>query len=224
MMAKSAVSDRVKRSSMTNEALRRLLCCSPGLEEADRKEVMEEFARLLRRSGYTERFRYEVISDAVRGHQKLVKGEREGGRPVDRPRSYQREERRGRREEKGERWYRREKRGTRMREGLFIIPPTPGSVLAKAFQKVCLEELKGSNIQMCVTERGGRRLGDELGTTAPGASSREHCRREQCFPCHSGQVGVCRRTGVGYQIDCNICSGTNVISQYAGETGKNVFK
>ena len=29
---------------------------------------------------------------------------------------------------------------------------------------------------------------------------------------------------MGYQIDCNVCSDTNVISQYAGETGKNLFK
>ena len=153
------------------------------LEEADRQEVMEEYARLLRRSGYTERLGHEVISDALRGHQKLVEGE--GGRPVDLPRSCQREERRRRRGEKGERWYRRERRGTRMREGLFIIPPTPGSVLAKAFKTVYQEELRGSNIQMCVTERGGRRLGDQFGSTAPGASSRGHCRRDQCFPCNS---------------------------------------
>ena len=58
MMANSAVSDRVKRSTMTNEALRRLLSCSPNLEERKKVEVMEDYARLLRRSGYSERFRH----------------------------------------------------------------------------------------------------------------------------------------------------------------------
>ena len=47
------------------------------------------------------RFRHEVISDALRGHQKLMQGEAEGGRPVDRPRWYQEVERRNRREDKG---------------------------------------------------------------------------------------------------------------------------
>ena len=56
MMANSAVSDRVKRSTMTNEALRRLLSCSANLEECKKVEVMEDYARLLRRSGYSERF------------------------------------------------------------------------------------------------------------------------------------------------------------------------
>ena len=224
MMAHSAVSDRVKRSSMTNEAMRRLLCCSPGLGEEHTVEVMEEFARMLKRSGYTERFRHEVISDAIRGHQKLVQGEEAGGRPVDRPRTYQQEERRRRRQEKGERWFRKEERSTRVREGVFIIPPTPGSILAKAFKKICQEELKGSNIQMSVTERGGRRLGDELGVTVPGASSKEACMRQKCFPCNSGQGGVCRRTGVGYQIVCLVCKQTNITSNYEGESGRNLFR
>ena len=47
MMAKSAVSDRVKRASMTNEAVRRLLCCSTNLAEEAREEIMEDFARML---------------------------------------------------------------------------------------------------------------------------------------------------------------------------------
>ena len=184
---------------------------------------MEDYARLLKRSGYSERFRHEVISDALRGHQKLLREEAEGGRPVDRPRGYQEVERRRRREEKGERWYRREARGTRVREGVIIIPPTPNSVLAKRMKKICQEELRGTNISMGVQERGGRRLGQELGVTVPGRSGREHCRREKCFPCNSGQEGVCRRTGLGYQIDCNICGNENVVSQYAGETGKNMY-
>ena len=65
MMERSALPERVKRSTMTNEALRRLLCCSPELEEHKKIEVMEEFAKMLRRSGYSEKFRFEVISDAV---------------------------------------------------------------------------------------------------------------------------------------------------------------
>ena len=121
---------------------------------------MEDYARLLRRSGYSERFRHEVISDAIRGHQKLLQEVAEGKRPLNRPRGFQEEDRRRRRQEKGERWYRREERGTKVREGVFIIPPTPQSLLAKTFKKICTEELKGTNITMAVTERGGRRLGE----------------------------------------------------------------
>ena len=86
MMANSAVSDRIKRTSLTNEALRKLLCCSPNLEEPLRINVMEEYAKMLKRSGYSERFWHEVISDSLRGYRKLLLGEMEGGRPWTDPR------------------------------------------------------------------------------------------------------------------------------------------
>ena len=171
---------------MTNEAVGRLLCCSTNLKEEVKVEVMEEYARMLKRSGYSERFRHEVISDALRCHKKMLEAESRGGRPVDRPRQYQEVERRWRRVEKKTRYYRRYGRGTKVREGVFIIPPTPNSLLAKEMQKICEEELRGSNISMSVQERGGRRLGQELGITVPGGSSKDHCRREKCFPCNTG--------------------------------------
>jgi hypothetical protein len=223
MMARSALSDKVKRSTMTNEALRRLLCCSSNLDESSRKEVMEDFAKMLRRSGYSERFRHEVISDAVRGYEKLLKEEEEGGRPVDRPRHYEEASRRRRREEKKTRYYRKEKRGTSNREGVIIIPPTPNSVLAKEMKKICQDELRGTNMSLTIQERGGRRLGQVLGTTVPGRSERRHCQREKCFACNTGQVGVCRKTGLGYNIKCTVCEKNNVVCEYAGETGKNLY-
>ena len=61
---------------------------------------MEDYARLLRRSGYSERFRHEVISDAVRGHQKLLHEVSEGKRPLNRPRGFHEEERRREKERK----------------------------------------------------------------------------------------------------------------------------
>ena len=73
-----------------------------------------------------------------------------------------------------------------------------------------------------VQERGGRQLGQVLGITVPGASTRKHCLRPRCFPCNSGQEGVCRRTGVGYEISCKICEQT-IPSKYSGETGRNLF-
>ena len=124
--------------------------------------------------------------------------------------------------EKKSRYYRKHGRGTSVREGVFIIPPTPNSMLAKEMKRICDEELRGRQISMTVQERGGRRLGQELGMTVPARSSKEHCRRDNCFPCNTGQEGVCRRTGAGHQITCNICD-NNIKSEYAGETGKKLY-
>ena len=176
---------------------------------------------MLRRSGYSERFRHEIISDAVQGFKNMQQREQQGGRPVDRPRNYDEEGRRIRKQEKRERWYRREPRGTSIREGVIIVPPTPGGLLAKELKRACEEELKGSKISMSVQERGGRQLGQVLGVSVPGANERKHCERPTCFPCNTGQVGVCRRTGVGYEITCSKCEQN--VSKYSGETGRNLF-
>ena len=116
--------------------------------------------------------------------------------------------RRKRKEEKPGRWFRKEKRGTNIREGVIIVPPTPESSLAKALKKVCDEELRGSKISLSVQERGGKQLGQLLGTSVPGASSKKNCGRQMCFPCNTGQEGICRKTGVGYKITCNLCEET----------------
>ena len=151
---------------------------------------MEDYARTLRRYGYSETSTHEVISDAMRCHQKILETEAEGGRPVDRSRAYKPHERRIRREETRERFYRQEPRGSRVQEGLFLISLTPDSILASALKQVCKEEPKVSNISIQVQERGGRTLGQELGAKIPGMSKKESCRRNNCIPCNTGNEGV----------------------------------
>ena len=126
------------------------MCCSPNLDERERVKVMEDFARLMKRSGYKERFRHEVISDALQGYAKRVKEEEEGRRPLNRPKKFEEDKRRKKKEEKKERWYRKEERGSRVREGVLIIPPTPHSVLAKELRRIFQEELKGSSMSITI--------------------------------------------------------------------------
>ena len=107
---------------------------------------------------------------------------------------------------------------------MFIIPATPNSIPAKEMRRICKEELKDTNISITIQERGGRRLGSVVGVTLPGRSRREACGRATCFPCNTGCPGVCRKTGVGYEIQCSVCNDDlNIVSKYAGESGKNLF-
>ena len=88
-------------------------------------------------------------------------------------------------------------------------------------QLLCISQ-HNSNISLDIQERGGKQLGHVLGTTQPGAQKIEHCGRDKCFPCNTGQIGVCRRTGVGYKIVCILCE-AQITSEYAGESGRNLF-
>ena len=82
---------------------------------------------------------------------------------------------------------------------------------------------KVCHISLSIVERGGMTHGQVLGTKTPGAGGRVHCGRVKCFSCSTGKLGVCRRTGVGYQIDCIVCGEQNINSQYAGESGRNMY-
>ena len=75
-----------------------------------------------------------------------------------------------------------------MREGVIIIPPTPGSMLAKELQSVCREEVKASNISISITERGDTTHDQVIGAKKPGASRRKHCRRENCTALFVGKI------------------------------------
>ena len=78
MMERSALSNKTKRSTLTDMAMTRLLCCSPNLEREEVVEVMKDFARMMRRSGFCQKFRHEVITDAIKGPDGGS-----GGHPVD---------------------------------------------------------------------------------------------------------------------------------------------
>ena len=162
---------------------------------------MEDFAKMMKRSRYSEKFRHEIISDAVKGHEKRTQQETDGGRPVHCPREYQERERRKRRkEEKRERFYRKEQRGTTVREAVIIIPPTPDSVLANKMKAICKEQMKENNIRVTIQERGGRKLGHTLGHSVPGGRGILNCQRDKCFVCNSGgKEGIFRKNRSGIQ-------------------------
>ena len=110
-----------------------------------------------------------------------------------------------------------------MREGVFILPPTPNGILAKEVLRVCREQLSESNMSITVQERGGKKLGSVLGVTVPGRSEKKSCGRDTCFPCNTGSEGVCRKTGVGYEIQCTVCEENSIDSKYSGESGRNLY-
>ena len=57
----------------------------------------------------------------------------------------------------------------------------------------------------------------------PGVRGTLNCERVKCFVCNSGgKERICRKTGAGYRISCNIC-GEEILSKYEGETGRNLY-
>ena len=94
MHAKSAMPASVKRTTLTQEGLRILRNTKLDVPWSEKAEMLTDFSARLRYSGYSERYRQQVIESVLAGWDKMVKEEEEGRRPINRPREWQADKRR----------------------------------------------------------------------------------------------------------------------------------
>ena len=78
-----------KRTTLTQELIRRLLNCSKELSCEVRRRHLNNYMQLLKNSGYCEKFRAEVLRSGLQGYSKIVAAEKKGRRPVYRPKDWQ---------------------------------------------------------------------------------------------------------------------------------------
>ena len=93
ILARSALPTKTKMTTAVCEGLRILQNTSPSLGWDFAANQLSELALRLKHSGYREKFREEVIRCAVIGHERKVERERMGGRPLNRPKNWERQER-----------------------------------------------------------------------------------------------------------------------------------
>jgi hypothetical protein len=170
-------------------------------------------------SGYDEQFRYQVLQAGVAGYEKMVKVEEEGGRPVNRPRSWQKDRRQRDNHHKGQNWYR-----SGGHHVPLFVPHTPGSELARRMRAKEEENNQGRATRFLICEMGGERVHQQL--WRPNPWPRRRCGRPDCFPCRGERGGNCWVQGITYTLNCDTCSrarGGREVAAYKGETGRNAF-
>ena len=84
----SAHSRKMKMSVLVEEGVRRLRNHIRGLEWERSRQVMEDWSRKLRWSGYPATMRHEVMKAAVDRYETMCMEEDEGVWPIHRPRSW----------------------------------------------------------------------------------------------------------------------------------------
>ena len=89
MMECSAMPVKVKRTTLTQEVIRIHRNTSKHLPKETVVKHLDNFSASMKASGYSERFRLEVIKSGVEGFEIMTKVEEEGGRPVNRPRTWE---------------------------------------------------------------------------------------------------------------------------------------
>ena len=105
MMECSAMPIKVKRTTLTQEVVRIQRNTSTKLPTETLVKHLDEFSARMKASGYQERFRFEVIKAGVEGFEKMAKTELEGGRPINRPRTWEADKRQVQKHKKRKNWF-----------------------------------------------------------------------------------------------------------------------
>ena len=122
--AKSALPWQQKRTVLTKEVLRVILNCSEDVPWETIVKHVEKMVLRLQFSGYTQKFRHEVVNAALKAYDVIKDKVSRGERPLYRPYEWMRDERDAMKKEKALGWY---KRGGY--ESVIFVPSTSNSVL-----------------------------------------------------------------------------------------------
>ena len=217
--ANSAHPSACKRSVHVQEIVRRLMNSSPTLDwKKEVAPVLTEYMQRMKDAGYSEGYRKRILQQALSIYDSKIREEREGQRPVYRPKSWQKEERKKKKRESKHEWA--TKGGC---IAPIFVPASPGGELARRMKEVTKEEgEKKGKIRFKIVEMGGNTLKRELQRSNPLATP--GCSKVDCMGCRKqrGEGGQCMRNNINYEIECQLCKSTTP-TIYIGETSRNLY-
>ena len=226
ILASSAQPWGQKRTTLTQELIRRLLNCSKELSCKTKRKHLDNFMQLLKNSGYSEAFRLEILNSGLKGFDKILKAEREGTRPMYRPKGWKESARWLEKKRKKSNWL-----GPFWKSCIFV-PPTPGSELKMKMQAK-EEEMRAGGREaypIKIIETAGKTLEQTLVNVDPFDGNK--CNDGKCVPNKNPKNKInCRRNGVTYRVCCLSCLRAGQPSDitallkcacYYGESAKNM--
>ena len=217
MHAKSAQSTTCKNSVHTMEIMRRLLNSSTRLDwKNEVAPVISNYMARMMDAGYPEKYRRDTLTRALRIHDRMLEEDRNGTRPIYRPKEWNVAARRSEKEKKKNDW---STRGGHIAP--IFVPPTPNGELARELRKIADSEAE-DGVHFKIIETGGTSIKNKVQKSNP--TGMAGCDSPECLPCKTGrgEGGDCRGCGITYQLECQLCPGGQK-SLYLGETARNLF-
>ena len=160
----------------------------------------------------------------------MIKVEEAGGRPVNRPRTWETDRRQEKKQLKKRNWF-----SSGGHHVPLFIPHTPNSQLAKLIRAKEEQNNQGRKIRFLICEVGGTKIHNLNWKPNPWGGNK--CGRNSCFPCKGERGGNCWKPGSTYSLNCEECKSNNSqnrglnnnrakveVAQYIGESGKNGFE
>ena len=223
----SALSNSQKRTIMTQECLRRLRNTKLELGLEVQKKHLNLFMLRLKNSGYSEKFRKEILNSAFNAYEKMLADDKSGDKPLYRSRSWNFEERKKAKLNKKHNWWNKENSKVQYKSVLFVTP-TPGGVLASEIRKREAELNRHSGERIKVVERAGMKIKDIL--SSKNTLNKSNCTQKACPLCTESEHvkpnteksrHPCNTNNVGYRWTCLKCKEMDIVKVYEGETGRS---
>ena len=214
MLEMSAMPANMKRTVLTQEVIRIRRNMSKRLPWEETVKHLDDFSERLKLSGYDEDYRFQVIKAGVEGFDKMLQEEETGGRPINRHRSWEEDQRQKKKELQKRKWF--QKGGY---DVPLFVPHTPRGALAKAMREKEAQNNQGRKIRFKIVEKGGVSLERKLRRSNPWAGGK--CGRPRCFQCRGVKGGDCWAESVNYKLFCDECG--EEVAVYIGESGRNGF-
>ena len=216
----SAMPNKMRRATLVQEGITRLLNTSSELGEGKENEILTKYMKKLQSSGYNHSERIQILKSIKNAWKIIVKKDQSGERPLYRSRSYEKEERMKAKEKKKTNWFKTNSKGEKIYDSVLFIPATPESALKKEIE----DEAKACDLRVKVVERPGKKLIDYMKSFVKKEETPK-CEEKDCLSCGSdGKSGEkCRKTNVVYKISCIECKSAKKSANYYGESNFNAY-
>ena len=213
ILSRSALPTKIKWASLVQEGVRRLVNTRRQLDwDTIKTDILSEFSWAMKISGYSEKFRLDVIKAAIVTYERRCARADAGIAPLHRPRGWRSEERRQAKAIALNSWY-------RPHNTVCFVPATPNSELANKLQEFVDIEMKKINMSAKIVETAGVSIRDQtvrLDLTG--------CKFPDCWACESGEKGASHtKRGPVYSGECLDCGEVNITAGYDGESGFSAY-
>ena len=221
ILSNSALSMDKKRTILTQECLRIIRNTKIELGVETRNKHLSNFMIKLKRSGYNQKFRIEVLNSALKAFEKMIVDDKKGQKPLFRDRLWNYEERNKAKNSKKLNWYKQG--GKSIYTSVMFVPPTPGMVLCKELQQREKEVNKFNDERFKMVEAGGVKVENIL--TQKNPFKKEKCEENDCPLCKNAGnekvIALCSTNNVGYRWTCENCKIKNLKRVYEGESSRS---
>ena len=222
ILSDSALSTSSKRTILTQECLRRMRNTKVELDLEIKNGYLNDFMLKLKNSGYSKKYRMEILDSATKAFEKMLEDDRNGIKPLFGARSWNKNERDEKKRNKRVNWYKNTNEGSIKYKSVLFVPPTPGGILAKEMKKREKELNKNKEERIKIVEKGGIKVENLLMKKDP--FTKEKCSEKLCPLCKDESKKnniICNSNNVGYRWLCCTCQTKNKLKVYEGETSRS---